>query len=126
MSCAGCALLTRDAGGTPQGVGVPLRLLHEGALTVPFRAFASSHALTPPPAQAKVTWSRRVPLSLPPLEAAQLAVHASRLTAVQIQVELKTGETYRGTLVEAEDNWNSQMKDITVTGRVRPATRVTA
>jgi small nuclear ribonucleoprotein D3 len=34
-------------------------------------------------------------------------------------VELKTGETYRGTLVEAEDNWNSQMKDITVTGRVR-------
>ena len=36
------------------------------------------------------------------------------------QVELKTGETYRGTLVEAEDNWNSQMKDITVTGRVRP------
>ena len=35
------------------------------------------------------------------------------------QVELKTGETYRGTLVEAEDNWNSQMKDITVTGRVR-------
>ena len=37
------------------------------------------------------------------------------------QVELKTGETYRGTLVEAEDNWNSQMKDITVTGRVRGA-----
>jgi small nuclear ribonucleoprotein D3 len=36
-------------------------------------------------------------------------------------VELKTGETYRGTLVEAEDNWNSQMKDITVTGRVRGA-----
>jgi len=35
-----------------------------------------------------------------------------------MQVELKTGETYRGTLVEAEDNWNSQMKDITVTGRV--------
>ena len=36
-----------------------------------------------------------------------------------LQVELKTGETYRGTLVESEDNWNSQMKDITVTGRVR-------
>jgi small nuclear ribonucleoprotein D3 len=44
-----------------------------------------------------------------------------------LQVELKTGETYRGTLVEAEDNWNSQMKDITVTGRVRtPARRRTS
>ena len=40
---------------------------------------------------------------------------------LRLQVELKTGETYRGTLVEAEDNWNSQMKDITVTGRVRGA-----
>ena len=39
--------------------------------------------------------------------------------AYSLQVELKTGETYRGTLVESEDNWNSQMKDITVTGRVR-------
>ena len=35
-------------------------------------------------------------------------------------MELKTGETYRGMLVEAEDNWNSQLKDITVTGRVCP------
>lgn len=35
------------------------------------------------------------------------------------QVELKTGETYRGVLVEAEDNWNSQMKEIVVTARVR-------
>lgn len=34
-------------------------------------------------------------------------------------MELKTGEVYRGMLLEAEDNWNSQMKDITVTGRVR-------
>lgn len=34
-----------------------------------------------------------------------------------ITAELKTGEMYRGTLLEAEDNWNSQMKDITVTGR---------
>ncbi len=57
------------------------------------------------------------------------ACAASALTlAACSQVELKTGETYRGTLVEAEDNWNSQMKDITVTGRVRttcrPASRV--
>lgn len=34
-------------------------------------------------------------------------------------MELKTGELYRGMLLEAEDNWNSQLKDITVTGRVR-------
>ena len=38
---------------------------------------------------------------------------------VRLQVELKTGELYRGMLLEAEDNWNSQMKDITVTGRAR-------
>lgn len=40
------------------------------------------------------------------------------------QIELKTGESYRGTLVEAEDNWNSQLANIVVTARVRaPATR---
>ena len=45
--------------------------------------------------------------------------HASRPRSRPLQLELKTGETYRGTLVEAEDNWNSQLKDIVVTGRVR-------
>lgn len=34
-----------------------------------------------------------------------------------VTVELKTGEVYRGTLMEAEDNMNSQMRDITFTGR---------
>ena len=33
------------------------------------------------------------------------------------QVELKTGETYRGQLVESEDNWNCQMTDVTHVGR---------
>ena len=34
-----------------------------------------------------------------------------------ISLELKTGEVYRGQLVEAEDNMNVQMKNITVTER---------
>ena len=37
------------------------------------------------------------------------------------QVELKTGETYRGELNEAEDNWNCQLKNVTATARVRSA-----
>ncbi|KAG0234313.1 small nuclear ribonucleoprotein Sm D3 [Actinomortierella wolfii] len=34
-----------------------------------------------------------------------------------ITIELKTGNVYRGTLFEAEDNMNCQLKDITVTAR---------
>lgn len=34
-----------------------------------------------------------------------------------ITLELKTGEVYRGQLVEAEDNMNCQMRNITVTER---------
>ncbi|KAJ2721355.1 small nuclear ribonucleoprotein Sm D3 [Coemansia sp. Benny D115] len=34
-----------------------------------------------------------------------------------ISLELKTGQLYRGQLVETEDNMNVQMKDITVTAR---------
>jgi small nuclear ribonucleoprotein D3 len=34
-----------------------------------------------------------------------------------ITLELKTGEVYRGQLIEAEDNMNCQMKNITVTER---------
>lgn len=34
-----------------------------------------------------------------------------------VTVELKSGELYRGYLVEAEDNWNAQLRDITVTAR---------
>jgi len=34
-----------------------------------------------------------------------------------VTVELKTGDTYRGDLVEAEDNWNCQMSGLTVTSK---------
>eukprot|EP00239_Pterosperma_sp_CCMP1384_P006593 CAMPEP_0197847058 /NCGR_PEP_ID=MMETSP1438-20131217/5175_1 /TAXON_ID=1461541 /ORGANISM="Pterosperma sp., Strain CCMP1384" /LENGTH=107 /DNA_ID=CAMNT_0043458871 /DNA_START=149 /DNA_END=469 /DNA_ORIENTATION=- len=34
-----------------------------------------------------------------------------------VTIELTTGETYRGQLVEAEDNWNCQMEDITFTAK---------
>eukprot|EP00051_Salpingoeca_urceolata_P027305 m.480880 g.480880 ORF g.480880 m.480880 type:complete len:131 (-) comp21983_c0_seq1:206-598(-) len=34
-----------------------------------------------------------------------------------VTVELKTGETYRGKLIEAEDNMNTQMREITYTSR---------
>lgn len=36
----------------------------------------------------------------------------------RLQVELKTGQTYRGELHEAEDNWNCQLKNVTATERV--------
>jgi len=34
-----------------------------------------------------------------------------------VTMELKTGELFRGTLVEAEDNMNCQLASITITGR---------
>ncbi|KAK3255413.1 Small nuclear ribonucleoprotein SmD3b [Cymbomonas tetramitiformis] len=34
-----------------------------------------------------------------------------------VTVELKTGETYRGQLLESEDNWNLQMQGITYTAK---------
>ncbi|CAL6299378.1 unnamed protein product [Bathycoccus prasinos] len=34
-----------------------------------------------------------------------------------ITVELKSGELYRGTLVEAEDNWNCQLTNVSHTAR---------
>ncbi len=34
------------------------------------------------------------------------------------QVELKSGETYRGELAEAEDSWNVQLKQVTATAKV--------
>jgi small nuclear ribonucleoprotein D3 len=34
-----------------------------------------------------------------------------------VQVELKSGEMYRGELHEAEDNWNVQLSNVTATGR---------
>ncbi|GBG85111.1 hypothetical protein CBR_g39570 [Chara braunii] len=34
-----------------------------------------------------------------------------------VTVELKSGELYRGTLVECEDNWNCQLENITSTAK---------
>mmetsp|Transcript_8860 Transcript_8860/g.12029 ORF Transcript_8860/g.12029 Transcript_8860/m.12029 type:complete len:119 (+) Transcript_8860:205-561(+) len=34
-----------------------------------------------------------------------------------VTIEMKTGETYRGKLTEAEDNWNCQMEEVTHTAK---------
>ncbi|GAB2267546.1 Small nuclear ribonucleoprotein SmD3b [Dionaea muscipula] len=34
-----------------------------------------------------------------------------------VSVELKSGELYRGTMVECEDNWNCQLESITLTSK---------
>ena len=36
-----------------------------------------------------------------------------------VTMELKSGENYRGELIEAEDNWNCQMKNVQATAKVR-------
>ena len=35
-----------------------------------------------------------------------------------VTVELKTGEVYRGSMIECEDNWNCQIENITFTAKV--------
>ena len=37
-----------------------------------------------------------------------------------VTVELKTGEVYRGSMIECEDNWNCQIENITFTAEVLP------
>ena len=44
--------------------------------------------------------------------------HTSTPAITVSQVELKSGETYRGDLYDAEDNWNVQLTDVTATARV--------
>ncbi|AQZ15876.1 SMD3 (YLR147C) [Zygosaccharomyces parabailii] len=41
-----------------------------------------------------------------------------------VSLELTTGETYRGKLVESEDNMNVQLRDVTVTGTDSQMTRM--
>jgi small nuclear ribonucleoprotein (snRNP)-like protein len=36
-----------------------------------------------------------------------------------VTVELKSGELYRGSLIECEDNWNCQLENITYTAKVK-------
>lgn len=38
-----------------------------------------------------------------------------------VTVELKSGELYRGSMVECEDNWNCQLESITYTAKVSPS-----
>ncbi|GJT19602.1 small nuclear ribonucleoprotein Sm D3b-like protein [Tanacetum coccineum] len=40
-----------------------------------------------------------------------------------VTVELKSGEVYRGSLVECEDNWNSQIENVTFTAKAQAAGR---
>jgi small nuclear ribonucleoprotein D3 len=35
-----------------------------------------------------------------------------------VTVELKSGELYRGNMIECEDNWNCQLESITYTAKV--------
>lgn len=35
-----------------------------------------------------------------------------------VTVELKSGELYRGSMIECEDNWNCQLESITYTAKV--------
>lgn len=37
-----------------------------------------------------------------------------------VTVELKSGELYRGSMIECEDNWNCQLESITFTSKVTP------
>lgn len=36
-----------------------------------------------------------------------------------VTVELKSGDVYRGSLIECEDNWNCQLEAITYTSKVQ-------
>lgn len=57
------------------------------------------------------------PLSSPRKKKANHPPHTHTLATPHKQVELKTGETYRGDLAETEDNWNLQLKNVTATAR---------
>ncbi|KAL0651696.1 hypothetical protein Bca4012_094387 [Brassica carinata] len=41
-----------------------------------------------------------------------------------VTVELKSGELYRGSMIECEDNWNCQLEDITFTAKDHSAQRM--
>lgn len=78
-------------------IGIPIKLLNEAAVSLPPYAALTSAQLTPP------------------------------LQGHQVTVEISSGQTYRGKLVEAEDNMNCQLENINVTqrdGRVTHLDRV--
>ena len=85
------------AAGSLRGIGVPVKLLHEAEghiVTVSFWLFI-----------------------IPPFYCLFFAGFTHSLHHTHVQVELKTGEMYRGELHEAEDNWNVQLSNVQATGR---------
>lgn len=76
-------------------IGIPIKLLNEAQVCPPI--------FLPP----------SFPPSLLPLSLS----HTNAPQGHVITLELTTGQVYRGKLLEAEDNMNIQLKDITVTAR---------
>lgn len=76
-----------------KGVGIPIKLMHEAeghvVTVIPLKQPYSS------PNSCSIVFSLRI-----------------------LQVELKGGESYRGELHEAEDNWNCQLRNVTATAKV--------
>lgn len=87
------------AAGSLKGVGVPVKLLHESEGHVVTVSVDDQHQSELP---LLCTLSQTVP---------------NAYRDIPMQVELKSGEMYRGELHEAEDNWNVQLSDVTATGR---------
>lgn len=89
-----------------KGVGVPVKLLHEAeghVITVRAQAFGHDG----PPSSlsgSKIIMQKNWLLGKNGLDVCQ--------------VELKSGEAYRGELAEAEDSWNVQLKNVTATAKV--------
>ena len=87
-------------------MGVPVKLLHE----------ATGHICTVRGGNGGWHAEGCVYHGSPPPPAT--AAHRRRRAAQRcLQVELKSGEIYRGELHEAEDNWNLQLANVTATGR---------
>ena len=114
--------------GLGKGIGIPVKLLHEAeGHTVTVRTLATNprDVRTPSPlARAPRAVSRiemRALENLVQAGAVPTRPPIAPLTPSPLplppQIELKTGETYRGTLLESEDNWNCQLQGITHTGR---------
>ena len=122
-----------------RGVGIPIKLMHEaeghtvtvGATLVTSDALDLAfvrHTLAGAKAILRCPGEQTKPscFSTSTLECGPSEIGNTSLTAENErnpkhclkQVELKTGETYRGELAEAEDNWNCQVRNVTATARV--------
>ncbi|CAF9926965.1 MAG: small nuclear ribonucleoprotein Sm D3 [Alectoria fallacina] len=68
-------------------IGIPIKLLNEAQVVIKLIQFYGGYKLTAPSQNHVIT------------------------------LEITSGQVYRGKLIEAEDNMNVQLKDITVTAR---------